>query len=456
MSQSSQASPINLKQFDRAWKKSVTVESTKEKLQLGLAEAIDIWEGRTYQPGEWYETNIKHRDAQIETLTSLLKQLNDKGYLTANQKELADKLIRNARSLEGAPIRCKVNINSNSSNNNSETSIPTSSDQSQPAEKGISMSSIHVTSEASAKNDAPVPPTQPVAPSQSTSPAAPAKTNGAAKPPTAPNGSKKIISLPTKKSVPTVDLFPNTILFYGPNGCGKSPFWADCPNALYLMCEPGAKGLSIWKMPEDAHCFSSWEEFTEACRLLLKSPHTFSPIIIDSVTGLIDLARPYALGPYGVKHESELDYGKGTAAINNVIGPVIKTLSRANFGLVLIAHAKQETVKTRTGEIKRTSILLPESSRQLFMDISDLILCMQVVDIKQKDNKVKPQRVIYAAESSTRLARDRHGRLPAAILAEPKGAGYQKLLEAWHAGGSSSQPPIDPIDETNDSESLNA
>lgn len=412
----------NLKEYSKAFKKSKSLED----LYISLQDALAAWESRSYQSSDWQDTHIKRREQRIEILTSLIEQIENKNYLSEKQIQVAKELISNAKNLNTFIDSKKQNESKtfrvipkrddstrNNSNNpiNSLTGINRQLTLKKEDEKNMSTQLISTPIQ-------PIQPTQPTQPTQQAS------------------SLSKLKSL--KKSIPNTKLFPNTILFYGPNGVGKTPFWAECGDAInpiFLMTEPGAKGLSIFKLPEEQPAFNTWEEFTNAVKLLITEEHEFCPIIVDSVTGLIDLARPAALAPFGVKHENQLDFGKGTAAIAALIGPVLKTLGKKAPGLVLLGHAKYENIKTRAGnEIRKTSLLISESFRQLFMDLSDLIICMDIVDIKQPNGEIKKsQRVIYTTSTPERIARDRYNRLPKSILAEPKGKGFERLLAAWNA-----------------------
>jgi len=58
---------------------------------------------------------------------------------------------------------------------------------------------------------------------------------------------KNGLSLPTKKSAPATDLRELSALYYGREKIGKTSFLAEFEDNLFLMCEPGSKGLSILK-----------------------------------------------------------------------------------------------------------------------------------------------------------------------------------------------------------------
>ncbi len=52
-----------------------------------------------------------------------------------------------------------------------------------------------------------------------------------------------------------------------------------------------------------------------------------------------------------MEHESDLGYGKGYALVNNEFHRVLTKLAHLPYGLVLISHAQEIEIETRTGRL---------------------------------------------------------------------------------------------------------
>jgi len=98
------------------------------------------------------------------------------------------------------------------------------------------------------------------------------------------------IILPVEKSKLNRNFKSQKFAMLGTSGIGKSTFWAQDENALFLETEAGLNHLEVYKVP-----IRSWNDLREAYGLLYKSFQDnklqYSVIVIDTIDRLIDYAQ---------------------------------------------------------------------------------------------------------------------------------------------------------------------
>ncbi len=158
------------------------------------------------------------------------------------------------------------------------------------------------------------------------------------------------MTLPTAKTKPTTDLAKQSILLYGVPKLGKSSFASQFPEAMFFECEPGLNHLEVFKVPT-----YSWEAFLEACKLLAKGDHNFKTLVIDTVDNAFKMCSDYVCAKHGIEYEGDMGHGKGWALVKNEWHRVLTRLASLPYGLILISHAVDKTIETRTGEYTKTT-----------------------------------------------------------------------------------------------------
>ena len=134
----------------------------------------------------------------------------------------------------------------------------------------------------------------------------------------------------------------------------------------------------------------SWEQFRKACSELVdwlkdeKNPAPFDLIVVDTIDVLADYCNDYVLKGLGgdrkgFLHASDFEYGKGWAAVAKEFQLRIAALCSLGLPVLLVSHAKDSQVKTRTGEItvKRPDID-PKGARKWLDGFVDLILYAEI------------------------------------------------------------------------------
>ncbi|MCC5829274.1 MAG: ATP-binding protein [Phycisphaeraceae bacterium] len=218
------------------------------------------------------------------------------------------------------------------------------------------------------------------------------------------------IALPKAKTTPTADLATKTTLIYGPPKIGKSTFAAQFPDALFFECEPGLGELSVYKVPT-----YSWPDLLEACKLVAAGGHPFKTVVIDTIDNAFKYCTDHINAKHNVEYEGDLAHGKGWAFVKNEWHRVLTRLASLPMGLVLISHAVDKRIETRTGEYTKTQPSLPDRARQVVLGMVDMILYCDTVSRPRSggDGKgVDIVRVMRTKPHPTYEAGDRTGRLP--------------------------------------------
>ncbi len=215
------------------------------------------------------------------------------------------------------------------------------------------------------------------------------------------------LTLPTQRTKPITDLGKQTILIYSAPKLGKSYWSSRCPDAIFFECEPGLSHLEVFKVPT-----YTWDDFLAACKLVAQGDHPFKTIVIDTVDNAFKFCSEHVCGKHNIEYEGDMGHGKGWALVKNEWHRVLTRLASLPYGLILISHAQDKTVETRTGEYTKTQPSLPDRARHVVLGLVDMILYCEAVPRKDASGNVTIDRVMHTKPHPTYEAGDRTGRLP--------------------------------------------
>jgi hypothetical protein len=227
--------------------------------------------------------------------------------------------------------------------------------------------------------------------------------------------------LPTTKTPPKQDLADISLLLYSQPKFGKSTWCSQADGALFLATEAGLNHLETYQVP-----IATWDDLLNACADIARGEHPFRTVIIDTIDNAFRLCTEHVCAQLGVRHESELPFGRAYGQIANEFTRVITKLSMLPYGLYLVSHAKQETVETRTGNIVRTVPTLPEKARKIVLGLVDLILYLDMEPYRGEDGDTQYRRVIRTKPTANYEAGDRTGKLPETLPLD-----YQAFVDAF-------------------------
>jgi len=215
------------------------------------------------------------------------------------------------------------------------------------------------------------------------------------------------VALPTQRTKPITDLTKQSILLYGCPKAGKSQFSSNFPEAIFFECEPGLNHLEVFKVPT-----GNWEDFLAACKLVAQGDHPFKTIVIDTVDNAFKFCSDWVCAKHNIEYEGDMGHGKGWALVKNEWHRVLTRLASLPYGLILISHAQDKTIETRTGEYTKTQPSLPDRARNVVLGLVDMILYVDAVPRKDAAGNVTIDRVMRTKPHPTYEAGDRTGRLP--------------------------------------------
>lgn len=251
------------------------------------------------------------------------------------------------------------------------------------------------------------------------------------------------MALPTKKTPPKNALADTLVLIYGPPKIGKSTFCSHAPDTLFLATEPGLNYLNVfqWQKNDAASPgVTSWEDFLLACAEIAAGGHSFRTIAIDTADNLWKFCVDYILRQQNVKHESELEWGKGYALIRAEFHRALTKLAQLPYGLILTSHSQEKEFDTPTGKQLRIVPTLPDKCAQIVNGLVDMILYCDV-HTELVDGKPVSKRVIRTKPTRQYLAGDR-GQLPPTI-----DLSYDAFLSAFNgSSGKGTQPEVKPVE----------
>lgn len=241
-------------------------------------------------------------------------------------------------------------------------------------------------------------------------------------------------ALPSEKSISASDLSEKMVTLYGPAGVGKSTLasqWAEGAG-FFFNCAGELGDFEVYQQS-----VTSWGEFREYAWALAeevaakKDKSIFKCGIIDTLDALGRYCSEATRTKLQVSHESEAEYGKGWDELRSMFSlNMSKLAALPNFGLVIVAHADEKTVKTRSVEYDKWQIRGSKAVREVCQDMSDLVL---FVNFTEDDT----ERMIYTKPSRHWDAKERGTtpRLPAEIPWPYGENGWDIIKAAWEEGG---------------------
>jgi len=171
--------------------------------------------------------------------------------------------------------------------------------------------------------------------------------------------------LPTEAAIPTKLWGLQRFLMIGQAGCGKSTFWANDPNALFLDTEGNISHLAVKSLR-----IRSWEDFRNVYGLLYQAntngAFPYSTIVVDTGDALLALAeedtiqwaRTFYKGDVRdrIFTIGDIPEGNGWGRTSKALMTAFRKLDEFPAALVIIAHLKNVKVKEPTAEYDKETV----------------------------------------------------------------------------------------------------
>lgn len=136
-----------------------------------------------------------------------------------------------------------------------------------------------------------------------------------------------------------VKLPPRTLM-YGTDGIGKSTFWSQAPNPIFIPTEDGATRIDVPQFP----LCETWTGVFDALRTLCRDKHGYQTVVLDSADWAQNLALLHVLETdYSGDLDAFENYGKGYRGLMQEWRKLLQALDylhkRRQMEIALIAHA---------------------------------------------------------------------------------------------------------------------
>jgi len=221
--------------------------------------------------------------------------------------------------------------------------------------------------------------------------------------------------LPKTPTAPKTELSDFNWIIYGDPKVGKTTLASSFPGVLFLATEDGQGAHGCYRVP-----VTSWPLFLKSCNEIAAADHKFKTIAVDTIDNLWDLCSEFVCKKLDIDHESEVEWGKAYKMVKGEFFRALTKLSLLPYGLVMISHATEIEVKTRTKKYTKTVPTFNRPDQSRLTGMADFILFC--------DFGTEGQRVIHTKPNESYIAGDRTGRLP-----DPMPMSYKALISSFNA-----------------------
>lgn len=213
--------------------------------------------------------------------------------------------------------------------------------------------------------------------------------------------------LPKEKTSKAKRFEDEITLIYGDPKIGKSTFCSGFENALFLDSETGLSNLSVYRVGIDG-----WETFIETYKelrdLVKAGKCPYKPLVFDTIDNIYQFCADYVCKKNGLKHPSDLDYGKGWNMVRTEFNTAMQAYKSLDLGVIYVSHADGTEVKTRTGSYTRYDVSMSGQANKVIVPSCDII--MYAHSVQDKDGV--EHRVLETKPSAYWNAGDKTGKLP--------------------------------------------
>lgn len=241
----------------------------------------------------------------------------------------------------------------------------------------------------------------------------------------------KTYALPKSPSTRANALQDLTMIWYGREKIGKTALAAQFPDAIFLMCEPGAKDLEVYQVP-----VTTWQDFLGYARQIKAEPR-FKTVIIDTVDLAYQYCEHYVCQKLAIDHPSDEEWGKGWKAVKDEFTSAIVQLASCGKGVIFISHDKEMELKKRGGDKQHR--IVPTMSKGARSVIEPMVDVFAYLDY-DGDERVMRIRGDDFITAGTRLGSRFVGVEEIRLGRSPQEA-YANFMKAWSTVTEASAGP---------------
>jgi hypothetical protein len=222
-----------------------------------------------------------------------------------------------------------------------------------------------------------------------------------------------MITLPTKKTEIDTSFAHQRFGMLGLAGIGKSEFWAQDENALFLNTEGGLNALKVYSIP-----IRSWADLREAYGALKASADEgkfpYSVIVIDTVDRLVDYAQEEVVSrakdfykKIEINSIGDIPNGAGWYKQKEMVMGFFNKLELLPCAIAYIAHCNVKRIKDSNAEFDRMTISIGGSLGDDLLAFTDHTLHLESHRIGDR-----LQRIVYTMPTQSREAKSRGSMIP--------------------------------------------
>jgi hypothetical protein len=176
------------------------------------------------------------------------------------------------------------------------------------------------------------------------------------------------VSLPTAKSTPSDVLEDYTWLIHGEAKIGKTSLLSNFSDTLFLMFEPGGKGLSVFKVD-----IPDWRYF-KAYVKKLQATSQFRHIVIDTVDVSYERVYEYIAEKNNWDVPPGDDYGRSSwIPIEKEMKSEFSKIIATGRGVSFTSHTKEGSFASRVGSYTKLIPTMPNMPREFLSAFVDII-----------------------------------------------------------------------------------
>lgn len=261
------------------------------------------------------------------------------------------------------------------------------------------------------------------------------------------------IALPTEYRDPTPYLEDQCTILYGPPGIGKSSFFLDSPDHLYISTEDGLRNFRRREIR-----VRNWLELVAVYQTLVAQikaktcPYRF--LILDTGDRGYLMSEDYLTIADKVPFIDEVagGYGKGYSRSGRIFVDLMQQFKLLRKGFSMIFHSEKRKLnpKERDSDLKVVPNV-PERVAHQLLAMADMILYADFVSVQDETGRPRSARMIRTVGNEFLVAKDRTNRLPP-TFEMLQGRSFRDFMGLWVKGAPvtppTSEAPSPPVAST--------
>ena len=208
---------------------------------------------------------------------------------------------------------------------------------------------------------------------------------------------------------------PQKVVFYGPEGIGKSSLAAQTPDPLFIDTEAGTSQLDVRRTQRPMR----WEDLLGMVKEAAATPGICRTLVIDTADWAEMLCTEYVCRKNGAAGIESFGYGRGYSYLAEAFAELLRACDeviRSGKHVVITAHAKmrKQELPDEQGAFDRWELKLSRQSAPLLKEWPDALLFLNyrtLTGAADGNPAGSPggKRVIYTSHRPCWDAKNRHG-----------------------------------------------